>query len=256
MAAGTRSRKVRQAKLGEIDVNGQELNDAMAPVGDLTRRERNLNAHWANRLARAVRRACVSRGAYRQLRATEQKAYLRHLTRLDQTSIRQRFNRPMSDTGLAQHVERAFGSQGLVVIGWFKQGVLRGAAEIAVFRPNPDSGAPLAEAAFTVEPRYRRRGVGRQLMARATLIARNRRARTLLISTTWNNRAMLAMAASSGVRFTRGETEAEGRLATGRRTVYSVCLETMREEIGVLGWVWDHLSRRLRLRLRRKALHT
>lgn len=207
----------------------------------------------AARAASALRSVCIGRGAYRQLRPSEQAVYLQHLRRLDRQTHRQRFNRAMSDTGLAEHVERAFATPGMIIVGWFRRGVLRGAAEIAVFRRHSESGAALAEAAFTVEPAYRRRGVGKQLLRRAALIARNRNARTLLVSTTWNNRAMLGLARGFGVRFTAGETEAEGRLATGRRTVYSVCLETMREEVGLIGWFWDRMARRIRWRMRRIA---
>lgn len=187
----------------------------------------------------------VDRGAYRTLWPSEAADYLRHLSRLDPETRRQRFHRMMSDRSLALHARKVFESPDIQVVGWFYRGVLRGAAEVAIIRTGPDRGDVMAEAAFAVEAPYRKRGVGFGLMRRAALIARNRNARSLLIATTWSNRAMLRLAMRCGARFQMGETEAEGRLATGRRNAYSLCLETFREEVGLVGWLWDRIGVRL-----------
>lgn len=186
----------------------------------------------------------VDRGAYRVLWPSERCAYLRHLGRLDRESRRQRFHRFMPDKALATHARRVFDDPNIRVIGWFYRGVLRGAAEVAII---PTTGeAVLAESAFAVEKEYRRRGVGAGLMRRAALAARNRRARSMVVSTTWQNRAMLRLAMASGARFETGMADAEGALATGKRSVYSLCLETVNEEVGLVAWSWDRIGLRLR----------
>lgn len=175
------------------------------------------------------------RGAFRTLWSSERDEYLEHLQRLSQNCRRLRFHRTMSDDALALHADAAFENHAHV-IGWFLDGELRGAAEVVVFDgPN----GPEAEAAFAVEEPFRGRGVGRELMHRASLYARNRNARALHIATERENRAMLRLAMGSGTKFEISGGEADGVLTSEPRNVFSLLLETAEEEAGLIHWAFD-----------------
>ncbi|MEO1328151.1 MAG: GNAT family N-acetyltransferase [Pseudomonadota bacterium] len=189
-------------------------------------------------------------GAFRSLWSWEADLYYEHLKRLGREDRRLRFHRAMSDDGLRLHVDRAFEHDkkpnGLVhVIGWFLDAELRGAAEVAVYE-TPDG--PEAEAAFAVEEDYRGQGVGRELMRRSALYARNRGAGVLHIATERDNRAMLKLAMGSGAVFEISAADADGVLRTEPRSVFSLLLETAEEDLGVAHWAWDRALGWLRRR--------
>lgn len=181
-------------------------------------------------------------GAYRTLWRSEWEVYAEHLKRLPASCRRLRFHRTMTDEALERHAKKVF-DDGLHVIGWFYRGVLRGAAEVAIF---DGANGPEAEAAFAVEDRNRGRGVGGELMHRAALYARNRSAETLHIATERDNIPMIRLALSSGAEFQIEETDADGVLHQHERTVFSLLLETAEEEVGILHWAWDRAMRWLR----------
>lgn len=174
-------------------------------------------------------------GAFRTLWTWEKPDYVAHLQRLDAHDRRMRFHRAMSDDALALHADRAFETE-VHIIGWFVDGELRGAAEVAVF---PGAAGPEAEAAFAVEAAYRGYGVGKELMHRAALYARNRNAANLHIATESENQPMMRLALRSGAEFTISSTDADGVLHQTPRTVYSLLLETLEEDTGFLRWCWD-----------------
>lgn len=186
-------------------------------------------------------------GAFRTLWSWEAAEYLGHLTRLSADCRRARFHRAMSNDGLALHVERVFqppetrqADEDVHVIGWFLDGALRGAAEVAVFPVGKGERRRLdAEAAFAVEEEHRGQGVGRELMHRAALYARNRGAATLHIATERDNQAMLRLAMGSGATFEINAMEADGVLRAEPRTMFSILLETAEEDVGVAFWAWD-----------------
>lgn len=176
-----------------------------------------------------------SEGAYRTLWRWERQAYLEHLKRLSPNCRRARFHRAMSDDALALHVKRAFSSH-VHITGWFLDGVLRGATEVAVYKT---SKGLEAEAAFAVEAAHRNKGVGHGLLHRAALFARNRGANLLHIDTERDNQAMLRLAIGSGAAFDIRSSEAEGVLESPPRSVFSLLLETAEEDLGALHWAWD-----------------
>lgn len=175
-------------------------------------------------------------GAYRSLWSWERDDYHQHLVRLDPTCRRKRFHRAMSDAGLALHADHVFAAPKIHVIGWFKDGVLRGAAEVALF---DTPRGPEAEAAFAIEAEWRRVGVGRGLMHRAALHARNQGAQRLHIATDRDNRAMIRLAESCGVQFHVEDRDAEGVVRPQPRSLGSIALETLEEEAGVISWLFD-----------------
>lgn len=175
-------------------------------------------------------------GAYRSLWSWERDEYFEHLQRLDPAARRQRFHQTMSDDGVALHADHVFAAPGIHVIGWFKEGVLRGAAEVALF--DTPRGQE-AEAAFAVEAAWRRLGVGGGLMHRAALHARNQGAETLHIATDRDNRPMIRLAKSCGAAFEIDHTEADGVVRAAPRSLGSIALETLEEDAGVAAWAID-----------------
>ncbi len=178
-------------------------------------------------------------GAYRALWTFDREDYAAHLKRLSPEDRRSRFQYPIADAQIDAHVE-AFLKGGGHVIGWFADGELRGAAEVALLRDGRS-----AEAAFEIEPGWRGRGVGAELVQRALLWARNRGAARLLIQTTRSNTAMLAAARRNGAVFEFDLSDAEGVIAAQRPTLRSHLRETLFEEQGAVRWARDALRRRL-----------
>jgi RimJ/RimL family protein N-acetyltransferase len=170
-------------------------------------------------------------GAVRALWTFDRDDYAAHLKRLSPEDRRSRFRAALSDAAIDEHVRRVL-KRGGHVVGWFVDGALRGAAEVALA---PDGRS--AEAAFEVEPAWRGRGVGSELVSRALLWARNRGARRLYIHTTRRNVAMLAAARRSGAVFEFDLADAEGVIEAARPDWRSHVEEARLAEEGALAWV-------------------
>ncbi|GMG81125.1 hypothetical protein LNKW23_03370 [Paralimibaculum aggregatum] len=134
-------------------------------------------------------------GYFASLSQGDTAALLDHWQRMCRTGIQSRFMRAMSAEALAAHAASVFAGGGHV-IGWFQAGVLRGVAEL---HPEPDGSG---EAAFTVEPGFRKRGIGLGLMRRVLRRARNLGLKRVRIETTRDNRAMVRLALSVGAELT------------------------------------------------------
>ena len=128
----------------------------------------------------------------RKLWPSDGERFREHLLRLDQASRLSRFAMPVSDAFLERYADACFApgalAEGLVMFGHIRSGLIRGAAEL---RP---IGRREAEAAFSVEPVCRGRGVGTALFARVIAAARTRRLKRLYMSCLSQNRAMQALA--------------------------------------------------------------
>ena len=109
-------------------------------------------------------------GVIRKLWFNETDAYRDHLLRLDRESRYRRFSGSVSDDFIARHAATA-NEVGVVVHGFFIDGVLRGAAEL---RRMGSMFSHKAEAAFTVERPWQSNGVGTAMLERTLLSARNR----------------------------------------------------------------------------------
>ena len=112
-----------------------------------------------------------------------------HLFRLDPISRRNRFLGNISDAYLATYPERC--CEGAAeAIGYFQDGVMRGVAEM-----HPDEAdVSTAEVAFSVEPEFRRAGLGSELFGRLIRRARERRIDNLRMNCHPQNREMQALA--------------------------------------------------------------
>ena len=109
-------------------------------------------------------------GVIRKLWINETDAYRDHLLRLDRDSRYRRFSGTVSDDFIARHAATA-NEAGVVVYGFFIDGVLRGAAEL---RPLGSMFSHEGEAAFSIEQPWQSHGVGTVLLERTLLSARNR----------------------------------------------------------------------------------
>jgi GNAT superfamily N-acetyltransferase len=129
-------------------------------------------------------------GTVRKLWIGETDAYRDHLLRLDRDSRHTRFSGAVCDDFIARHAATATGL-GVVVYGFFVDGVLRGAAEL---RRNGSILSDQAEAAFSIEQEWQSHGVGTVLLERTLLSARNRGIKHLRMDCLADNRRMQQLA--------------------------------------------------------------
>ena len=129
-------------------------------------------------------------GTVRKLWIGETDAYRDHLLRLDRESRNTRFSGAVSDEFIARHAATATGF-GVVVYGFFVDGVLRGAAEL---RRNGSLLSDQGEAAFSIEQEWQSHGVGTVLLERTLLSARNRGIKHLRMDCLADNRRMQQLA--------------------------------------------------------------
>jgi GNAT superfamily N-acetyltransferase len=158
----------------------------------------------------------------RRLRRSEMSLFEAHLLRLDADCRRLRFGQAVRDEFLRAYARRK-PERGTIIEGAFVDGVLRGVAEL---RPMA-LGSRAAEAAVSVEPAFRRRGIGRQLMERLTLRARNHGIRTVVLICLPENVAMRRLAASLGGTVSFAPGEVTYTIPEPAPTVFSLARETM-----------------------------
>jgi len=107
---------------------------------------------------------------YRKLLPQEFPLYQAHLQRLNAMDRGTRFHAAIGDEAIARHCGR-LAKAPVWIVGWFVDGVLRGAAELHAERQHWLEGAELA---VSVEQPWQGRGVGSELVRRALTIAKNR----------------------------------------------------------------------------------
>jgi RimJ/RimL family protein N-acetyltransferase len=112
-----------------------------------------------------------------------------HLFRLDPDSRRNRFLGNISDTYLSTYPERCC-EHGAEAIGYFEDGVMRGVAEMHL----DEAQHSTAEVAFSVEPEFRRAGIGSELFRRLIGRARESHIDQLRMNCHPQNREMQALA--------------------------------------------------------------
>ncbi len=149
----------------------------------------------------------------RRLWPSDEAAFLNHLLRLDSESRHDRFAMGVSDEFIARYAERCFEADGLI-FGYFADDELRGAGELRITSPDHRS----AEAAFSVEKDWRRKGVGKALMTRIVRAARNQDVATLCLTCLANNRAMQKVARHFDAELKFETDQVTGRLVGHART--------------------------------------
>jgi GNAT superfamily N-acetyltransferase len=165
----------------------------------------------------------------RRLWPSDMEAFRDHLLRLDSRSRHERFGGGMSDDFLARYAEHCFG-QGDLLYGAFVDGHMCGAAELrsnmAIWSEQAPFGRHIhAEAAFSVETEYRRRGIGEKLFRRIQRAATNHGVETIEIICLPDNVGMQRLAQKFKTQFTFEENSLTGRLTARRPTAYSLMRE-------------------------------
>ena len=150
-----------------------------------------------------------ARSTVRTLSQHEELPLLRdHLLRLDRASRHDRFHGFIDDSFIEGYAEKC-ANDGTIVIAYFEDGVVRGAAELHPPEQSPDS---LPEIAFSVEAPAQRRGVGSFLFRQLIAEARAKGYRKLRITTGAQNVAMRALANKFGAHLTFSQGESTGTI--------------------------------------------
>jgi GNAT superfamily N-acetyltransferase len=153
--------------------------------------------------------AALADSSVRTLSRQEELPLLRdHLLRLDRNSRHDRFHGFMDDSFIERYAEKC-ANDGTIVIAFFENGVVRGAAELHPPDQSPDS---LPEIAFSVEASVRRRGVGSILFRKLIKEARAKGYQSLRITTGAQNDAMRALANKFGAHLTFRYGESTGTI--------------------------------------------
>jgi GNAT superfamily N-acetyltransferase len=181
-------------------------------------------------------------GTIRKLWVGEIDAYRDHLLRLDRDSRYRRFSGAVSDDAIARHAATAKGV-GVVVHGFFVEGVLRGAAEL---RQTGSLFAHKAEAAFSIEQPWQSHGVGTELLERTLLSARNRGVKLLRMDCLAENRRMQQLARKFDAELSFDFGSVIGEVDPPRSTLLSLMREAAADSHGVVAAMLEAQSRLFR----------
>ena len=170
-----------------------------------------------------------------------------HLLRLDSRSRHERFSGGMSDDFLVRYAQNCFG-EGDLVFGAFIDGVMRGASELRSSEAIWSEQGPFqrhihAEAAFSVEEPYRRRGVGEALFLRVEQAASNHGVETIEIVCAPDNVPMMRLAGKFQTQFSFEENQFTGRLTARLPTAFSLLREASRDVMDFTASVFDARTR-------------
>jgi GNAT superfamily N-acetyltransferase len=165
----------------------------------------------------------------RRLWLADKEAFRHHLVSLDPRSRHLRFGGGMSDDFLIRYAENCFG-KGDLLYGAFVDGKMAGAAELRSNRAIWSEQAPFgrhihAEAAFSVDDHYRRRGIGEKLFKRILRAATNHGVETIEIVCLPENVGMQNLARKFRTRFTFEQNSLIGRLTVRPPTAFSLIRE-------------------------------
>jgi GNAT superfamily N-acetyltransferase len=171
----------------------------------------------------------------RRLWPSDKEAFRDHLLSLDPRSRHLRFGGGMSDDFLARYAENCFG-KGDLIYGAFIEGKLIGAAELrsnqAIWSEQAPFGRHIhAEAAFSVDDAYRRRGIGEKLFKRLLRAATNHGVETIEIVCLPENVGMQTLARKFEAHFTFEENWLTGRLTARRPTALSLFREASNDAL-------------------------
>lgn len=160
--------------------------------------------------------------------------YEAHLLRLTPEDRAMRFAGGVGGEAISAHVH-GIDHFRTVILGYFDDGVMRGAAEIVRSR-TPWSAS--AELAVTVEQPWQGRGVGTDLVGRALLIARNRTIASLQALCVTDNVRMQRIVRKFDGRLAYLSGMAEGDIRLGWPTQFTLLQEGLGDAMAALG-VWQ-----------------
>jgi GNAT superfamily N-acetyltransferase len=180
-------------------------------------------------------------GSVRKLWIGESGTYRDHLLRLDRDSRYRRFSGGVSDDFIARHAATASGI-GVVVYGFFVDGVLRGGAEL---RQTGSPFAHQAEAAFSIEQPWQSHGVGTELLKRTLLSARNRGVKLLRMECLAENRRMQQLARKFDAELSFDFGSVIGEVDPPRSTLLSLMREAAADSHGIAATMFEMQQRLL-----------
>jgi GNAT superfamily N-acetyltransferase len=166
-------------------------------------------------------------GVIRKLWVGEADLYRDHLLRLDPESRRNRFAGAVSD-GFIRDYCAAGKLADAVIHGFFIDATLRGAAGL---RPLATEGE--AEAAFSIERDWQSHGIGKALLERTVLAARNRRFKLLHMSCLADNRRMQQLALKLDAELTFEFGSVAGNIEAPYPTPMSAMRELVADSTGL-----------------------
>lgn len=162
-----------------------------------------------------------------------------HLLRLDAEDRRRRFFAGVSDATIEAHCRRIDWLRA-VVIGFFADGVLRGAAELRLETGNLPFAAELA---LSVETAWQNEGVGTELVRRALLAAGNRGAASLQMVCLAENQRVQRIARKHTGRLVWSGGESEAAIPVPLPTQLSLVAEAVDDGMGLVVGCWSELAR-------------
>lgn len=143
-------------------------------------------------------------GLVRPLTEDDRAGFADHLKRLDYADRHERFNASVRDEAIDRYAENALTGDSLSY-GYVENGVIRGACEL---RPGGVPDLYEADLAFSIEPDWKRRGIGSRLLGRALRVAGERGFGRIGFTTDPQNDGMKALAHKFGatLQFLDGQT--------------------------------------------------
>lgn len=182
----------------------------------------------------------IHNGLLRRLYASDQPGFAAHLLRLDEATRHDRFGMAVSDAYVEHYATACFGLDD-VVYGYFVAGIIRAAGEL---RQITGAASLEAEAAFSVEPHWRRHGVGTALMARIMRAAQNRHDTKLHMLCLAQNQAMQGLARKFSAELEFGTDEVTGRLTARSISPLSILGEVVDDTTGLIATLLEARQRR------------
>jgi GNAT superfamily N-acetyltransferase len=171
---------------------------------------------------------------FRKLLAAEWSRLRDHLLRLSPADRHCRFTGHVGEDTVARYC-RTIPWLSTVVVGWFEDGVLRGAAECRWLGP---ARPRTVELAVTVEHPWQDQGIGSELVSRALTIARNRGVVSVFMLCLTDNRAMQAIVRKHAGALRYADGDVEGTIAVPFPTNVSMLQEAMADWTGATGALW------------------
>jgi GNAT superfamily N-acetyltransferase len=156
----------------------------------------------------------------RRLSSADREAFRAHLLRLDAESRHDRFLGGASDEFLNHYADHCFAPLD-VIFGAYIDGQLRGAGELRPLTADvaddlSDGEAGHAEAAFSVERPFRRRGLGIRLFEQLTLAAQSQQIIEIDFACSADNKAMQSLARKFDAEMRFQADHVTGRLRASR----------------------------------------
>lgn len=164
----------------------------------------------------------------RTLLPFEYGGYRDHLMRLNAADRRLRFGGPIGDDGIGRFVEKLKLRETRILAALDQSLRVIGAAHLAAGRHGT------VEAAFSVDQDARGQGLGRALLDRAILWARNRGVRRLQLHFLSDNNALRALARAAGMSIETHAGECVAELALPAASPLSLWREAAAETAGML----------------------